>query len=111
MFVCVVSASNQVFEVNTPNLAFTMRQAGEYRITVDPDGNATTIFVRKGKGEAYGDGAAYVLDSRQPYRFTGQDCAITAMSTRRALMSLTAGQASATAGMTTRARPAMSHKM
>ena len=63
--------SNQVFEVNTPNLAFTLRQAGEYRIMVDPDGNATTIIVRKGRGEAYGEGAAYVLDSRQPYRFTG----------------------------------------
>ncbi|MDO8455872.1 MAG: hypothetical protein Q7T07_03045 [Burkholderiaceae bacterium] len=63
--------SNHVFEVDTPNLAFTLRQPGEYRITVDPDGNATTIIVRKGKGEAYGEGAAYVLDSRQPYRFTG----------------------------------------
>ena len=64
-------AANQVFEVNTPNLAFTLRQAGEYRIMVDPDGNATTIIVRRGRGEAYGEGAAYVLDSRQPYRFTG----------------------------------------
>ena len=64
-------AANQVFEVNTPNLAFTLRQAGEYRIMVDQDGNATTIIVRKGRGEAYGEGAAYVLDSRQPYRFTG----------------------------------------
>ena len=63
--------SNHVFEVNTPNLAFSLRQAGEYRIMVDPDGNATTIFIRKGKGEAYGEGAAYVLDARQPYRFTG----------------------------------------
>ena len=62
---------DQMFEVNTPNLAFTLRRAGEYRITVDPDGRATTIIVRKGQGEAYGDGTAYVIDSRQPYRFTG----------------------------------------
>ena len=62
---------NQVFEVDTPNLAFTLRQVGEYRITVDPDGNATTIIVRKGKGEAYGEGAAYVIDARQAYRFSG----------------------------------------
>lgn len=62
---------NQLFEVDTPNLAFTLRQAGEYRIEVDADGNATTIIVRSGRGEAYGDGAAYVIDSRQPYRFTG----------------------------------------
>ena len=62
---------NQVFEVDTPNLAFTLRQPGEYRITVDADGNATEIVVRKGQGEVYGEGASYVVDSRQPYRFTG----------------------------------------
>ncbi|MEQ1515400.1 MAG: DUF6600 domain-containing protein [Usitatibacteraceae bacterium] len=63
--------SAQVFEVDTPNLAFTLTRAGEYRIMVDPDGNATTVIVRKGQGEAYGDGAAYVVDARQAYRFAG----------------------------------------
>src|SRR5664279_4385434 len=47
-------APNQVFEVDTPNLAFTLRQPGEYRIEVDPNRDATTIFVRKGQGEVYG---------------------------------------------------------
>jgi len=37
---------DQVFEVDTPNLAYTLRQPGEYRIAVDPDGNATDIVVR-----------------------------------------------------------------
>jgi len=64
---------NQVFEVDTPNLAFTLRQPGEYRIEVDPDGYATTIIMRKGQGEVYGEDASYVIDSRQPYRFTGTD--------------------------------------
>ncbi|WP_265942431.1 DUF6600 domain-containing protein [Dechloromonas sp. A34] len=63
--------ANQVFEVDTPNLAFTLRQPGAYRIDVDPEGNATTIIVRQGKGEAYGEDAAYVIDAQQPYRFTG----------------------------------------
>lgn len=62
---------NQVFEVDTPNFAFTLRQPGEYRIVVDPDGNASDIIVRKGQGEVYGEGASYVVDSRQPYRFKG----------------------------------------
>src|SRR5512134_864659 len=62
---------NQVFEVDTPNLAFVLRRPGEYRIEVDPDGNATTIVVRKGQGEVYGENESYVIDSRQPYRFTG----------------------------------------
>ena len=62
---------NQLFEVDTPNLAFTLRQPGEYRITVDPEGYATDIVVRRGQGEAYGEGAAYIVDSRQSYRFAG----------------------------------------
>ena len=64
---------DQTFEIDTPNLAFTLRQPGEYRIDVDPDGNATTIAMRNGKGEVYGEGASYVVDSGQPYRFTGTD--------------------------------------
>ena len=62
---------NQAFEIDTPNLAFALRQPGEYRVAVDPDGNATTIVVRRGQGEVYGEGAAYVIDPRQPYRFSG----------------------------------------
>ena len=62
---------NQVFEVDTPNLAFTLRQPGAYRIEVDPEGDATTIVVRRGRGEVYGEDAAYSIDSRQAYRFMG----------------------------------------
>ena len=61
----------QMFEVDTPNVAFTLRQPGEYRIEVDPEGHATTIVVRRGEGEVYGEDAAFVIDSRQPYRFMG----------------------------------------
>ena len=66
-------ARDEVFEVDTPNLAFTLREPGAYRIDVDPDGDATTIVVRQGQGEAYGEDAAYVIDARQAYRFTGTD--------------------------------------
>ena len=65
--------SGQVVEVDTPNLAFVVRRPGEYRIEVDPDGDATTIVVRSGQGEVYGDNASYAIDSRQPYRFWGTD--------------------------------------
>jgi hypothetical protein len=61
----------QAFEVDTPNLALTIRHPGTYRVEVDPDGIATTIFVRNGQAEVYGEGAAYTIDSHQPYRFTG----------------------------------------
>lgn len=65
--------ARQVFEIDTPNLAFVIRQPGDYRIDVDPDGDATTLAVRKGRGEAYGNGAAYLIQADQHYRFTGTD--------------------------------------
>jgi hypothetical protein len=62
---------NQIFEIDTPNLAFTVPQAGDYRIEVDPNANSTTIVVRKGRGEVHGDDTTYSVDPRQPYRFFG----------------------------------------
>lgn len=61
----------QVVEVDTPNLALTLRHPGEFRIEVDPYGDATTVFVRNGQAEVYGQGASYVINARQAYRFTG----------------------------------------
>src|SRR4029079_14306228 len=40
-----------------------------YRVFVDTDGNATDVIVRGGRAEVYGDGASYVVDLRQSYRF------------------------------------------
>ena len=62
---------NQSFEINTPNLAFTLRAPGEYRIDVDLNDNATVVMVQSGRGEVYGEGASYVLAQRRSYRFYG----------------------------------------
>ena len=62
---------NQLYEVDTPNLALTIRQAGEYRIEVDPAGNTTTIATLRGKADVYGEGVAYVIGERERYRFAG----------------------------------------
>ncbi|MDL2354090.1 MAG: hypothetical protein QFF03_02405 [Pseudomonadota bacterium] len=64
---------NDVFEIDTPNLALTIRQPGDYRIEVDPAGNATMVAVRSGQAEAYGDGNAYRLGTGQAFRFAGTD--------------------------------------
>jgi hypothetical protein len=58
-------------EVATPNLAFTARQVGRYRIDVDGSANTTEVVVRNGRGEVYGERASYRLESRQAYRFGG----------------------------------------
>jgi hypothetical protein len=61
----------QVMEVDTPNLALSIRKPGVYRLEVDPDGGATVVTVRSGQAEAYGDGNAYLIDPGQSYRFAG----------------------------------------
>ena len=40
---------SQSLEIDTPNLAFTLRQIGDYRIDVDPDGSATAVRVHNGR--------------------------------------------------------------
>jgi hypothetical protein len=64
-------APNQTFEVDTPNLAFTLRRPGDYRIEADPNADATAVMVQSGAGEVYGDGASYAVNPQRNYRFYG----------------------------------------
>ncbi len=64
---------NEVVEIDTPNLALAIRQPGEYRIEVDPVGNATMVAVRRGQADVFGDGNAHRLAGGQAYRFGGSD--------------------------------------
>jgi hypothetical protein len=64
---------NEAFEVDTPNVAFSILRPGEYRVSVDPDGNSTFIDVRSGSGEVTGGGSAYNLTPGQRYSFAGSD--------------------------------------
>src|SRR5579863_10420631 len=61
------------FEIDTPNLAFTLARGGEYRIQTDPDGGSTAITVREGEGEVTGGGQTWDLASGQVYTFNGTD--------------------------------------
>ena len=61
------------FEIDTPNLAFTLQRPGEYRVDVDPNGNSTAVTVRTGEGEATGGGSNYHMDSGDSATFTGTD--------------------------------------
>jgi hypothetical protein len=61
------------FEIDTPNLAFTLAASGEYRIQADPDGNSTAIIVREGAGQVTGAGESYDLTAGQQYIFNGTD--------------------------------------
>ena len=61
------------FEVDTPNLAFTLTSSGEYLISTDPNGNSTVITVREGEGQVTGAGESYDLQAGEQYAFTGSD--------------------------------------
>jgi len=61
----------QTFEVDTPNLAYSIRRPGNYRIQVDANGDATTVLARVGMAEAYGEGRAFTTSERVTYRFFG----------------------------------------
>src|SRR5215813_4096158 len=65
-------SGDQFYEVDTPTLAFSIKQAGDYRVDVDADGKTTAIQVRAGSGEAWGEGTAYTIDAGQQYTFTGE---------------------------------------
>src|SRR6266481_4135203 len=62
-----------VFEVDTPNLAFTVLRSGDYRITVDPQGHFTTITLRDGQGQVNGGGQAFLVDRGSQVQVSGTD--------------------------------------
>ena len=51
----------EIYEVDTPNLAFTLTRSGVYRFDVDPNEGTTRVTVSKGEGEATGEGNAVRL--------------------------------------------------
>ena len=48
----------EVYEVDTPNMAFTVQKPGDYRFDVDPNADTSFVTVWKGEGNATGDGPA-----------------------------------------------------
>jgi hypothetical protein len=64
---------NETYEIDTPNLAFSVLQPGVYRVTVDESGTTTAIIVRSGQGEVTGAGAAYSVSANEYDVFSGTD--------------------------------------
>ncbi len=60
----------EIYEVDTPNLAFTITRAGDYRFDVDPNGDTTLVTVRNGDGQATGDGPAVDVRTGQQVSFS-----------------------------------------
>ncbi len=61
------------FEIDTPNLAFTAFEPGNYRLDASEDGANTIITLRNGDGEATGNGQTYSLHAGQVGTFSGTE--------------------------------------
>lgn len=64
---------NQSYEIDTPQLALSINQTGEYRIDVAPAGKTTLVSIRKGEADAYDENNAFTLPSGSSYQFSGSD--------------------------------------
>jgi hypothetical protein len=59
------------FEVDTPNVAFSLLRPGEYRIDVNPDSSTTVVMVRAGDGELTGPDQAFAVHAGQEAQVSG----------------------------------------
>jgi hypothetical protein len=66
---------NETYEVDTPQVAFTLLRPGIYRVEVDEAGNTTVITVRGGDGETTADGKANPLHANEQVTVTGNPAA------------------------------------
>ena len=61
------------YEIDTPNIAFTLLQPGVYRLDVSADGSQTVTTVWHGRGRVTGGGLTYTVVANQSATFTGSD--------------------------------------
>ncbi len=64
---------DDVFEIDTPNQAFSIGQPGRYRVEASEDGSYTVVSIREGEGESTGNGETYTLHAGQRATFEGTD--------------------------------------
>src|SRR6267142_1166036 len=64
---------DETFEIDTPNLAFSILREGNYKIDVNEAGDTTIVTVRNGQGEVTGGGSAYSIHSGETGTFAGID--------------------------------------
>src|SRR5437762_10364915 len=65
--------NDETFEIDTPNLAFSVLRPGNYKVDVNEAGDTTVVAVRDGQGEVTGGGSAYTIHSRETGTFAGID--------------------------------------
>jgi hypothetical protein len=64
---------NQTYEIDTPNVAVLLDQAGQYRVDVNDAGNTTVVRVSEGRAEANGGGQTVPIANQQMMTFIGNE--------------------------------------
>ena len=64
---------DDVFEIDTPNQAFSIFAPGRYRVEASEDGTYTVVSIREGQGESTGNGQTFTLRAGQRGTFEGTD--------------------------------------
>jgi hypothetical protein len=62
-----------LYEVDAPNLAFTVKQAGAFRIDVAETGDSARVTVIRGEGEVIAGGKTYEVHAGERAEFNGTD--------------------------------------
>src|SRR6266481_9253623 len=62
-----------LYEVDAPNIAFTVKQAGAFRIDVNDNGDSARVTVIRGEGEVTAAGKTYPVHAEERAEFTGTD--------------------------------------
>ena len=62
-----------VYEVDTPNLAFTVTQAGAFRVEVNENGDGTRVTAIRGEGQVVASGQTYTIHPGERGEFSGTD--------------------------------------
>jgi hypothetical protein len=63
----------ETFEIDTPNLAFSLLRPGDYRVGVNENGDTTIITVGGGQGSVTGGGQAFIVPPNSTGTFVGTD--------------------------------------
>jgi len=77
-------ADDETVEIDTPQAAFTLLRAGEYRVEVNEAGDATIVTVRGGDAEATANGQAFAVHAREQVRISGPEGAEPVLDRRTA---------------------------
>lgn len=64
---------DDTYEIDAPNVAFTLVQPGEYRVDVSQDGSRTEVTTWHGRGQVTGGGLSYTVVAGQSATFTGNE--------------------------------------